>query len=88
MTDVQTTIVTVIKQLLERSNKGDVEVALESPIHGDGLGLDSLETAELSAILEDEFGSDPFGAGLMPETVAEIIDYYTEGDGAEAAVPA
>lgn len=88
MSDVQSTIVSVIEQLLERSNKGDVQVALESPIHGEGLGLDSLETAELSAILEDEFGSDPFGAGLMPETVAEIIEYYTEGDGAETSVPA
>lgn len=88
MSDVQSTIVNIIEQLLERSNKGDVQVALDSPVHGDGLGLDSLETAELSAILEDEFGSDPFGAGLMPETVGEIIEYYTEGDGADASVPA
>ena len=88
MSDVQSTIVTVIEQLLERSNKGDLQVTLESPIHGDGLGLDSLETAELSAILEDEFGNDPFGAGLMPETVLEIIEFYTEGDEAGASVPA
>ncbi|WP_188111227.1 phosphopantetheine-binding protein [Nocardioides antri] len=85
---MQSTIVTVIEQLLERSNKSDIQVSLDSPIHGDGLGLDSLETAELSAILEDEFGTDPFGAGLMPETVAEIADYYIEGDGSNASVPA
>lgn len=88
MNDVQSTIVTVIEQLLERSNKGDIAVTLDSPIHGEGLGLDSLETAELSAILEDEFGTDPFGAGLMPKTVAEIADFYAEGDGSDAAVPA
>jgi acyl carrier protein len=89
MTDVQRTIVTTLEQLLERSDKGHVEVTLDSPIHGDdGLGLDSLETAELSAILEDEFGTDPFGAGLMPETVAEIIAFYTDGDGVDASVSA
>jgi acyl carrier protein len=88
MTDLQGSILALIQSLLERSGKSDVTVAMDTPIHGDGLGLDSLETAELSAILEDEFGTDPFGAGLMPETVAEIVDFYTEGDGAAASVPA
>jgi acyl carrier protein len=86
MSDVQGTIVTVIEQLLERSNKADVQVSLDSAIHGEGLGLDSLETAELSAVLEDEFGSDPFGAGLMPATVSEIVAFYVAGD--DASVPA
>ncbi len=88
MTDVQSSIMAMIQGLLERTDKGDIDVTMETLIHGDGLGLDSLETAELSAILEDEFGTDPFGAGLMPETVAEIVGFYTEGDGAAASVPA
>ena len=88
MTDVQSSIMAMIRSLLERTDKGDVPVTMETLIHGDGLGLDSLETAELSAILEDEFGTDPFGAGQMPETVAEIVSFYTEGDGATASVPA
>jgi len=49
----------------------------ETPLYGDGLGLDSLEAAELSAVLEDEFGTDPFSAGgEMPETVGEIVAFY------------
>ena len=88
MNDVQSSIVTMIQGLLERTDKGDIAVDLTTAIHGDGLSLDSLETAELSAMLEDEFGTDPFGAGLMPETVGEIIGFYTDGDAAGTPVPA
>lgn len=77
MNDTQVKVIEVISSLLERANKADVVVSLEAPLHGDGLGLDSLESAELSAVLEDEFGSDPFSAGLMPETVQEIAEFYT-----------
>lgn len=87
MTDLQGSIVALIQSLLERSDKGDVSVAMDTAIHGDGLGLDSLETAELSAMLEDEFGTDPFGAGLMPETVAEIVAFYAADEAGES-VPA
>ncbi len=40
-----------------------------------GIGLDSLETAELSALLEDEYGTDPFTEKL-PQTVGEILAFY------------
>jgi acyl carrier protein len=86
MDDVQGSILALIQSLLERSDKGDLTVSMDSVIHGDGLGLDSLETAELSALLEDEFGTDPFGAGLMPETVAEIVAFYTAGNAAGESV--
>jgi acyl carrier protein len=89
MNDVQGSILTLIQSLLERSDKGDVVLDMDTTIHGDdGLSLDSLETAELSAMLEDEFGTDPFGAGLMPETVAEIVAFYTSGEAAGEFVPA
>lgn len=88
MSDVQQSVLRVIRSLLERAEKTDVAVTLEVPIHSDGLGLDSLETAELSALLEDELGSDPFGAGLMPETVAEIVDFYQAGSDPTPTVPA
>ena len=35
--------------------------------------------AELSAVLEDEYGSDPFSDGEMPETVGEIVAFYDDG---------
>ena len=69
----------VIRAFLARADK-DADVGLDEPIFGEGLGLDSLETAELSATLEDEVGSDPFSAGLMPETIREILDFYGQGD--------
>ena len=40
------------------------------------LGLDSLELAELSVMLEDRFGTDPYSAGLVPRTVGEIVAFY------------
>jgi acyl carrier protein len=49
----------------------------DTGLWGDGLGLDSLEAAELSAMLEDELGSDPFSAGgEMPERVGDIFAFY------------
>lgn len=87
MDEVQAKVITVISSLLERSDKPGVDVTRESQIHGDDLDLDSLESAELSAVLEEEFGSDPFSAGLMPETVGEIVEFYTGADESGASAP-
>jgi acyl carrier protein len=64
-----------IRKFLERANK-DVAVDSETSLFAEGLGLDSLETAELSACLEDELGSDPFSEGSLPQNIAEILDFY------------
>ena len=88
MKDAQGAILKVIESMLERANKSGVTVTPETRIQGDGLGLDSLETAELSAILEDEFGSDPFGAGVMPETVGDIVAFYVARDEPATSDPA
>lgn len=71
-------IIAIVESLLQRSDReGSPTVSADSLLHGDdGLGLDSLETAELSAILEDELGTDPFAAGDLPETVGDIIAFY------------
>ncbi|MFC7504758.1 hypothetical protein ACOACQ_22420 [Nocardioides sp. CPCC 206347] len=85
MNEVETRIVAIITDLLERSDHGDLAVTPDVRLHGDdGLGLDSLETAELSAILEDELGTDPFGAGLLPETVGEVMAFYADQAAATA----
>jgi acyl carrier protein len=54
------------------------ELALDTPLYADGVGLDSLEAAELSALLEDEVGSDPFTADEMPQTLRDILGFYDE----------
>lgn len=79
MGDPRTRAEQVIRTFLVGAKK-DAEAGLDVPLFGEGLGLDSLETAELSATLEDEVGTDPFSAGLMPETIREILDFYGEAD--------
>lgn len=67
----------VIHEFLVRAEKPFAGMSDSTSLYGDGLKLDSLETAELSALLEDELGSDPFSAGGdMPETVGDVIAFY------------
>ena len=71
-------VASTIQSFLVRANK-PVEILDPSlPLYADGIGLDSLETAELSAVLEDTFGTDPFSSGGgMPQTVSDILDFYS-----------
>jgi acyl carrier protein len=64
-----------IQTLLERRGAAELEILPESRLTAD-LGMDSLELAELSAVLEDEIGHDPYSDGIVPETVAELIAYF------------
>lgn len=73
-----------IRSFLKRAKKNK-SMELDTSLYAEGIGLDSLETAELSAVLEDELGSDPFSDGQIPETVGDIVDYY---DGEKPAASA
>ncbi len=64
-----------VSSLLRRMKKAET-VELDTRLFAEGIGLDSLQAAELSVMLEDELGRDPFSDGQMPQTVGEIIDYY------------
>lgn len=71
--DVEKTIL----EFLARIEKQPEALTPDLVLYADGIGLDSLETAELSAILEDEHGSDPFNDGdELPETVGDILAFY------------
>jgi acyl carrier protein len=83
MGNSQAEIEQTIRTFLERANKPAEELNPETTLYADGLGLDSLETAELSATLEDEHGSDPFSSGPMPQTVGDILAFYA-GAGASS----
>lgn len=76
-------VLDVIGEFLDRCGKGHVPVTPATLLHGDesALNLDSLETAELSAILEDAMGLDPFSVGMLPRTIGEILAFYA-GSGA------
>lgn len=71
----ETTIRETIARLLAQRGVTGIEILPESSLTAD-LGLDSLELAELSAVLEDDFGHDPFSDGIVPATVAELFSYY------------
>jgi acyl carrier protein len=64
-----------IRSLLRRRDADEGPFDLDADLYED-VGLDSLELAELSAILEDELGSDPYSAGLVPRTLGELLDFY------------
>jgi acyl carrier protein len=67
----------VIETFLERAQKAGDGFTPSTGLWGEGLELDSLEAAELSATLEDAFGSDPFSsAEEMPQTVGDILAFY------------
>ena len=49
-----------ISEFLGRVEKAPEALTPDLVLQADGIGLNSLEIAELSAVLEDEFGTDPF----------------------------
>ena len=75
MAAAQADIEATITSFLDRISKL-VPLTPDTPLYADGIGLDSLETAELSAILEDEFGDDPYMADEMPQTVGDILRFF------------
>ena len=70
--DIELTVVA----FLTRTGKMRADFTADMPLYADGVGLDSLETAELSAVLEDDHGSDPFSSGSMPQTLNDILAFY------------
>jgi acyl carrier protein len=73
--DPRKVITEAIETLLARRGASGLAIGPESKLTAD-LGMDSLELAELSAVLEDELGHDPYSEGIVPETVAELVGYY------------
>jgi acyl carrier protein len=73
--DAERTVLKAIRTLVRRKKGSDADVTLGSALHDD-LMLDSLDAAELSATLEDDLGSDPYSEGVVPQTVAEVIEFY------------
>jgi acyl carrier protein len=66
----------VLIDFLNRIEKMPENLTPDLTLYADGIGLDSLDAAELAAVLEDELGSSPFDDGDMPETVADVLSFY------------
>jgi len=71
--DLQSTLT----DFLVRAKKPTDDLSPSRSLYGDGLGLDSLEAAELSVVLEDTYGSDPFTESeRMPQVLGDIFTFY------------
>ena len=72
----ETEIVEMIKLILKHQAFPETPVELSSDLYDDGIGLDSLCVAELSAMLEKAYGSDPYSSRVLPQTVNDIVQFY------------
>jgi len=63
----------IINIVLEKNNKGKIEELNKEASLRDDLGMDSLDLAELTVRIEDEFGVDLFEDGII-DKVGEIIE--------------
>jgi acyl carrier protein len=75
--EAEALVIDTVNTLLERRGAVGIKVTPQSRLTAD-LDLDSLELAELSAVLEDELGRDPFSEGILPETIAELVGFYDQ----------
>jgi acyl carrier protein len=69
-------VIEMIKTILKHQAMRQTDVEISSELYDDGIGLDSLCVAELSAMLEKAYGSDPYTSNVMPRTVGDIVSFY------------
>lgn len=75
MPDPEALIIETVRAIVERRTGEPVEVGMDADLFDD-LGMDSLEVAELSAVLEETLGTDPFTEGLLARTPTQVLDFY------------
>lgn len=74
-----TKISSILNQVLKAKGVDRSTFQSEDRLYEDGLGLDSLDAATLAAMLDNEFSADPYNAGEFPQTVGELVTFYTTG---------
>jgi acyl carrier protein len=74
-------VITFVREIrLERTGEellADLDETTE--LTAEGVEMDSLDTAELAARLEDELGRDPYSEGVLPATIGDVADFYLPG---------
>ena len=75
MPDAERVVFRTLRSMLRRRGGEATAVTVDSDLYGE-LALDSLEVAELSAVLEDDLGRGPYTEGITPRTVGEVIEFY------------
>ncbi len=74
--NVQEQVFDLIRLILKHQGLPQVEFDLESELYDEGIGLDSMCVAELSALLEKKFGRDPYTSGQQPRRVNDVVAFY------------
>lgn len=74
--NVRTKVVCLVKEIRQMKGLEPAELPDTARLDRTGWGLDSLDLAQLSAALEQEFGHDPYSQRVFALTVGEIVDYY------------
>ena len=64
-----------VRSMVERRTGTAAGITADSDLISD-LEMDSLEIAELSALLEEEYGEDPYTAGTLARTPREVLAFY------------
>ena len=72
-------IIAMIATILKHQGLPEQEIRHSSTLYDEGIGLDSLCVAELSAMLEKTYGRDPYTSKQLPMTVQDIVDFYGGG---------
>lgn len=75
--EVRTAIGAVFQALMSDRGTPAGELDFEQNLYDGGYGLDSMDAATLSAMLDEHFEGDPYSAGQYPRKLAEIADFYT-----------
>ncbi|MCG3257600.1 MAG: hypothetical protein KAU62_15960 [Candidatus Heimdallarchaeota archaeon] len=70
---VMNVVKTIIKQ---KDNAINIDFADTKKSLTNDFGFDSLDIAQLSALLEESLDSDPFSEGLILLTIDEIVNFY------------
>jgi acyl carrier protein len=75
LVDIEAMVFDTVRDLVRRRHGEDRDVGADSDLFDD-LELDSLDVAELSARLEEDYGTDPYTEGLTPRTIREVLAFY------------
>ena len=74
--ETRSKILKMLEQLLKNKNIVFTDPGDDTALYQGGLGLDSLDTAEFSVLLEKDFGHDPYSNGIFPRTIGDVVAYY------------
>ena len=66
----------MLRTVLEYEKESGHNFSLEISLYEEGIGLDSLDTAAFSAMLEEKYGADPYSKGQFPRTLHDVIHFY------------